>query len=784
MSQPSAYLQQLYNSNTGAQTSVGLEVEDAATTDYITTNVQANVILDSMAIVAADVAKSAASVTASAANVTLTNNNVITTNANVVTSTQQVELANVARAASEAARDAATLSAGVYDNISLGLAATMVGRYFTVPSEDNREYLILYRHQEDNTAREIQRYPSINGLEYSVDNVIHIKSNGNDNLDGGSWNSAVRTIEKALELATLRGTPTLIEWAPESVVYTKGHLDMPDNCVIKATHRTVFLRPEPGYEERNVFRMGSGCFLEGVMFEGWRLDSLTDPTEGFAVSFRPGAVITRVPYAHKIAVRSIPTWSRIPPPLDVENGNPLVPRGGGVALADGLVCSQYSIFPNIMTWGATPVVPNGIGYCAKNGGLINAVNAVSIWAHKHFMAVSGGQIILSACSTQFGDYTLVASGGRNIVVPTKAAGSISIQTTDADTITQNAPALVNSMWTALSVNGYNTTWTAVQEANTRADASLLLQCLIWVLQTGNEQPMLDFAKGLFNPLGKPAYVIPTKSAVPLSTQTAAAAAIKAAEQTIINTMWDQLVGNNLTIGWTPLDETYTRRDALNLLQTIQKTLLTATEQPMINFALGLFNASGGKVFSEAKLPGFIFAFNNMKNSMIALPGVNNTADELISSIIDALINTLTVPSKVPAFIFSFQYLRDTINQLTLSATTKTMVTNLFNALITTFTNPATVKDPSRITAIGHTWTAVMGGVALTKIPPANNNTTILDSIIEESDGVVIASGQDDQGNALFVGGLQISADTGELGGPPFDQAVRRVATRSAISRSF
>jgi hypothetical protein len=308
--------------------------------------------------------------------------------------------------------------------------------------------------------------------------------------------------------------------------------------------------------------------------------------------------------------------------------------------------------------------------------------------------------------------------------------------------------------------------------------------LIWVLQTGNEQPMLDFAKGLFDPLGKPAYVIPTKSAVPLSTQTAAAAAIKAAEQTIINTMWDQLVGNNLTSGWTALDETYTRRDALNLLQTIQKTLLTATEQPMINFALGLFNASGGKVFSEAKLPGFIFAFNNMKDSMIALPGVNNTADELISSIIAALINTLTVPSKVPAFIFSFEYLRDTINQLTLSASTKTMVTNLFNALITTFTNPATVKDPSRITAIGHTWTAVMGGVALTKIPPANNNTTILDSIIEESDGVVIASGQDDQGNALFVGGLQISADTGELGGPPFDQAVRRVATRSAISRSF
>jgi hypothetical protein len=78
----------------------------------------------------------------------------------------------------------------------------------------------------------------------------------------------------------------------------------------------------------------------------------------------------------------------------------------------------------------------------------------------------------------------------------------------------------------------------------------------------------------------------------------------------------------------------------------------------------------------------------------------------------------------------------------------------------------------------------MAGVALTKIPPARNFTTIEESIREIDRGVVIASGQDDQGSALFIGGMKIDSDTGELSGPPFEQAVNRIATRSAIARSF
>lgn len=493
-----------------------------------------------------------------------------------------------------------------------------------------------------------------------IANTIFVQTTGNDSNSGTSWETAVATIEQALVLADARKTAdpyaiTLIDVGAGRYT-TQGHLDMPDDTIIRAVHRSVVLSPEAGYEVRNQFRMGSGCFIEGIIFEGWQLDDLDDPSEGFAVSFRPGAVIRRVPYAHKIAIRTIPSWGTVPPPLDPLAGNPLVPIGAGVALADGSVCSPYSIFPNIMTWGATPVTANGIGYCAKKGGLINAVNAVSLWAHKHFLALSGGQIILSACSTQFGDYTMWSEGYREIIYPTGVTGvTLAIKILAAENIDAERLNIIDNLWTALS--------TTVNPAT----------------------------------------------------------------------------GQVYNYGWTSTDELYTRRDSANFLQCISWVLQSADEIPMENFAKGLFDTMGVSIIDPDKLDAFLFSFENMRDQMIALPDVDTQADAIITALVVALESTINTPTKR--------------------------------------------TQPSTITAIGHTWTAVSSGVALTKIPPAFNRTTIEGSIMERNDGVVIASGQDDQGSALFVGGMKISADTGELSGPPFDQAVGRIATKSAIAFS-
>jgi hypothetical protein len=486
---------------------------------------------------------------------------------------------------------------------------------------------------------------------FPVANVIYVQGNGSNGNSGLSLATAVRDIERALELATLREEPTLIEWYPDSDVVTQGHLDMPDDCVIVAKHRTVFIRPDVGFEERNVFRMGSGCFIEGMMFEGWRVDSLTNPTEGFAVSFRPGAVINRVPYAHKIAVRSIPSWGIVPPPLDAANGNPFVPRGGGVVLADGSVCSQFSRFPNIMTWGATPVTPNGLGYVARKGGLINAVNAVSMWSHKHFLALEGGQIVLSACSTQFGDFSMHSKGSRQIVAPASPTGTPTVQTAAASTIAAARQAIIDAMWNALVAGSYTTGWTAQDEVFTRRDAVIFLQCVEWYLGSANDKPIRDFAFGLFDVMGQP-------------------------------------------------------------------------------------------VFSSDKLA---------------------------------------------AFVFSFAHMRDSINALGINSASQAMVTAAVAAINATLTAPAFTKEVSRITAIGHTWQSTMTGVALTKIPPAGQGRPILDSILEEDEGIVIATGQDDQGASLLArnanGTLEVDAQLG-LTGNLFINAVNQLAQEAALLGSF
>jgi hypothetical protein len=500
---------------------------------------------------------------------------------------------------------------------------------------------------------------SVLDVDFSeANNVFYVSTFGNDLADGRTWGSAFATIEKALnETANGNTQITLIEIGP-GIYETEGHLDMPDDTIIRAAHRSVVIRPKPGFEERNVFRMGSGCFIEGPLFEDWRLNDIENPTEGFAVSFRPGAVIRRTPYAHKIAVRTTPYWGLVPPPLDRENANPLVGRGAGVVLADGAVCSPYSIFPNIMTWGATPVSHNGIGYCAKNGGLINAVNAVSLWAHRHFYALDGGQIILSSCSTQFGDYTLVAKGSRQVVVPNEVSIELTQQIAANTAIADATDTIIDNLWIELDTtinpntgNVWTDGWDSEDEEYTRSDAALFLRSLRWVLESANEKPMLDFAKGFFTT-----------------------------------------------------------------------------------------DANSTPVFSNDKLDAFIYSFEYMRDEINLLPGVNSDSQNIVSALVATLSDTLSDPTKR--------------------------------------------LEPSTITAIGHTWSSIFAGVALTKIPPARNLAKIQDSILEIDSGVVIASGQDDQGSALFVGGLEIDADTGELGGPPFVSAVNRLTNKITIARSF
>ena len=484
----------------------------------------------------------------------------------------------------------------------------------------------------------------------SIAKTLYVATSGSDTAnDGTSEYAPFLTIEKAVEIATARNELTIIKVGP-GIYETHGHIDLPDNCILQGVHRAVFIRPKAGSEEKNVFRMGSGCFIEGFIIENFRLDSLTNPTEGFAFSFRPDAVITRVPYAHKCAIRVPQPEGFTGGSLDAANSNPQFARGAGVCLADGMVCSQYSIFPNIMTWGATPVSYNGIGYCAKNGGLINAVNAISMWAHKHFLAMSGGQIILSSCSTQFGDYSLVSTGSRRIGIAYSTNVPVTQNTTAADIVSTNRTTIVNGLWSNLTSQGYIT--------------------------------------------GPP------------------------------------------TGSWIiPDDEDFTRTDSDIWLRTVEYMLRGGSTDMIDRFQSVLFDATGNLVF---------------------------TAD------------------KTAAFNHSYNFMKDELNKLSLNTNAREAINAATASVQSTLLSPVTRVEPSKIEAIGHTWTANMIGVWQIKIPPAASRLPIKDSILEQNGGVVIATGQDSEGNAVFAGDVTIDARFG-MGGRGFIAPTKREAIRAAIT---
>lgn len=496
------------------------------------------------------------------------------------------------------------------------------------------------------------------GLTFTTENTIFVSTAGDDSNMGGVGTAAVATIERAVALAWEREDPTLIRLGP-GTYHSEGHIDLPDNCAVVAAHRTVTIMPVEGFEERNVFRLGSGCFLEGPTFAGWRLDDLDNPREGFAVAFRPGAVIRRVPYAHKIVAYRAQPPEMVSAPLDRDEGNPQVGRGMGVCIADGSTISAFSAFPNIMTWGGTPSSPNGIGYVARNKALINAVNAVSLWCHKHHLALGGGQVILSSCSTQFGDYSLWSEGfGRSLSLP--RLDDFPPDGCAAKEVRDSTEVIVDALWDALVAGGHVAGWTAEEEAFTRRDAAIFLSSMGYALKEGNQRAINEFARGLFIPVED---------------------------------------GNDPTI--------------CNL-------------EP---------------VFTGDKLSAFQFSFNFMRDQINSLECVEGPTAAAVSALVVMLNNALSAPS--------FR------------------------------------KERSLVTAIGHQWTFPLSGVTRSAVPPvfggSGRASRIARSVRQRGGGRVQFSGQDDQGNAVFVGGLEINARTGQLGGRPFDTAVELRSIEAAIA---
>lgn len=86
----------------------------------------------------------------------------------------------------ESAADIATANGKIYASTTLGIAATVDGEYFSVPSAESSEYLILYKNVSE-VANEVKRYanPVVGTLQYG-DSIRFHPENGEDHTSSNN----------------------------------------------------------------------------------------------------------------------------------------------------------------------------------------------------------------------------------------------------------------------------------------------------------------------------------------------------------------------------------------------------------------------------------------------------------------------------------------------------------------------------------------------------------------------------------------------------------------------
>ena len=792
-------------------------------------------------------------------------------------------------------------------------------------------------------------------------NIFYVSKAGDDNNTGKSLYSAVLTIKKGLELAnaytTATGNICSVSVYP-GIYEEEGNLVVPSRCGITSAggqyvtevHASANCRAE----FRNMFLINSGSYVQGFTFRNMEVDDFEDPNGGFAIAFKPGALILRSPYIRDCGQVSNYNAFEIAAPLDPANGNPLVGKGGGMLLADRAILNPNSIFPYMLAFGATPRSPNGLGYVAKNGAGINGISSISVFQRASFYALTGGQITLNNSGTQFGDISMRAKGTTPVVSPFTVLNTAAIiaNTAAADILanvatTQNTtndmwndlinyqiqtkfgnnfiaiipeevtvplvasvPAakiiqysnlidgmwanleayvastssntviaanvsstiplvanvaaadiirssnLIDGMWTDLTTNppGSLISWTAAQEAFTRRDAQFLIDALADDVEDGiqaNSQAFaleffdsnidLVFASSLLDEFFQTFDYIKTNLVTALSGYTAQQDMVEGLIDAIKSTMQSPV---EVAFG-TALQETFTRRDAANLITAIALDVRYGTQNKTQNFALGFFKYNGLYVFPTYMLPLFQHTWNYLQTELVDLLGDYPTQAAMVNSLFDDVLNETVVNPNVIDFGTELQESltrRDATNliraiQLDVRAGTQmvtrayaqgffnydatlvsprfylrsffraydfiqgemvaalagypnqiNMVKELISVIKRTLKYPTTINFGSLVESLGHQFNNAGAGVNKNALPlnfrRPGSNKPVPFSVLQENGGRVRWSGADEINNQYFAGGTQINGVTGKFEGRPFNISVRQIARRIANSRGF
>ena len=190
-----------------------------------------------------------------------------------------------------------------------------------------------------------------------------------------------------------------------------------------------------GNELQVMFEMDSGSYLTGFTIAGLKAKGSvggnpidTDPLrglpefQGWVASFRPGSVITKSPYIQNCTnFADSSTDNRVkgiysngtgfdPDFLGGEGGDTTsAPCGGGI-LCDGNRPAKSSPLRSFVVDAFTQIALEGPGILCCNLAYAQLVSFFGTFCKYHAKVLTGGQLNLSNCTTDFGEFGLIADG--------------------------------------------------------------------------------------------------------------------------------------------------------------------------------------------------------------------------------------------------------------------------------------------------------------------------------------------------------------------------------------
>jgi hypothetical protein len=268
-----------------------------------------------------------------------------------------------------------------------------------------------------------------------LDQVIYVDaSNGNDANNGHRISTPKRTIASALAAInedSSYGNGSTILVAP-GVYQETAPLDIEktDVSIIGASVRNTIIHPTEETETNSLFRVNSGSYLANMTFTGVKASGTrgddgslwTDseyglpPTQGWNVSFYPDAKIFKSPYIQNCTNFSDSEIDN--DALDFYTGDSdrgqagdldSEPTGGGL-LVDGSTVHDDSPLRSMVADSYTHVALDGPGIFVTNNGYAQITSSYSFFNHFHIGCLNGGQANLAASTSDFGRFSLVASG--------------------------------------------------------------------------------------------------------------------------------------------------------------------------------------------------------------------------------------------------------------------------------------------------------------------------------------------------------------------------------------